>query len=1028
VVGTSLPEGIFAVIAGTGVDSVNASGVNTGIRIAFQGIGGNDTFIGGTSDDFFLFAPSDATVGNTLTGGSGIDTIQLLAGGVVAANAFTNVTGIELLGLSNAGNTVTLTNALVAGGGVFGVIDGTGDDVVDGSGITSGVAIHSNGGNDNFHGGSGNDFFGFYGFNAGDLTGADTVVGGGGFDVLFLGSAGTIDAAGFAGVSGIEALMFGAGNHTVTLSNALITGSSSGRFAVFDGSSGSTDTVDASAAAAGTIVEFHGVDGADTYIGGAGNDYFVMPNTGFAQLTGNGGLDRLLLSSAFSNQTFDLTANASKLSNIEIVSLAAANVSMTLVGADIPTVNAAGNLLYIVGAGDDQVNAGSGWVLVSTTHTNAAVAPGVTFAQYHHVASNAELYVANQIALTIEVNNPTPVVATSAFAPSYTEDGAPTAVDTGFTVSDLDDTNLESGIVSITGGLQAGDVLSFTPQFGITDTNAAPDILALSGSATLAEWQTVLQSITFSTTSQAPGTSRTVSVTVNDGDTDSAAATKVITVTPVNDAPAVATSAFAPSYTEDGAPTAVDTGFTVSDVDDTNLESASVSITGGLQAGDVLGFTPQFGIIDTNAAPEVLALSGSATLAQWATVLQSITFSTTSQDPGTSRTVSITVNDGDTDSAAVAKVVAVTPVNDAPTVATSAFAPSFTEDGAPTAVDTGFTVGDVDDTNLESASVTITGGLQAGDVLSFTPQFGITDTNAAPEVLALSGTATLAEWQTVLQSITFSTTSQAPGTSRTVSVTVNDGDNNSAVVTKDITVTPVNDAPAGTDNTVGTPEGTPYTFAAADFGFTDTDANALLAVRITTLPAAGTLTTNGTPVNAGDSIPVADIVAGFLVYTPPAGGGSSFTFQVQDDGGVANGGVDLDQTANTLTILPAGRQRRCFRRDRERRPEQCGRRRRSDRQRRYRCRHRLGRRHRRRRSIDRARCGRGRNRCRRPARQRHGRRVLQRQLRPAPAHGRRQLRIPSQPDQRTCAGAAHLRRHADGRVPLHHRGHRRRGR
>ena len=31
-------------------------------------------------------------------------------------------------------------------------------------------------------------------------------------------------------------------------------------------------------------------------------------------------------------------------------------------------------------------------------------------------------------------------------------------------------------------------------------------------------------------------------------------------------------------------------------------------------------------------------------------------------------------------------------------------------------------------------------------------------------------------------------------------------------------------------------------------------------------------------------------------------GYASFTFQVQDDGGTANGGVDLDQSANTMTI------------------------------------------------------------------------------------------------------------------------------
>ena len=36
-----------------------------------------------------------------------------------------------------------------------------------------------------------------------------------------------------------------------------------------------------------------------------------------------------------------------------------------------------------------------------------------------------------------------------------------------------------------------------------------------------------------------------------------------------------------------------------------------------------------------------------------------------------------------------------------------------------------------------------------------------------------------------------------------------------------IDVTPVNDAPAGDDNTVTTNEDTAYTFAAADFGFSD---------------------------------------------------------------------------------------------------------------------------------------------------------------------------------------------------------------
>src|SRR5437762_916757 len=51
---------------------------------------------------------------------------------------------------------------------------------------------------------------------------------------------------------------------------------------------------------------------------------------------------------------------------------------------------------------------------------------------------------------------------------------------------------------------------------------------------------------------------------------------------------------------------------------------------------------------------------------------------------------------------------------------------------------------------------------------------------------------------------------------------------------------------------------------------------------------------------------MADITAGNLVFAAAANangaGYASFTFQVQDNGGTANSGVDLDQSANTITI------------------------------------------------------------------------------------------------------------------------------
>ena len=115
--------------------------------------------------------------------------------------------------------------------------------------------------------------------------------------------------------------------------------------------------------------------------------------------------------------------------------------------------------------------------------------------------------------------------------------------------------------------------------------------------------------------------------------------------------------------------------------------------------------------------------------------------------------------------------------------------------------------------------------------------------------------------------------------------------------------------PTGADNTVTTLEDTPYTFSEADFGFSDpgdTPPNNLLAVMITTLPADGTLVDNGVPVTAGQFIGVADITGGNLLFVPAANANgtsyTSFTFQVQDDGGTDYGGVDTDPTPRTMTI------------------------------------------------------------------------------------------------------------------------------
>lgn len=88
----------------------------------------------------------------------------------------------------------------------------------------------------------------------------------------------------------------------------------------------------------------------------------------------------------------------------------------------------------------------------------------------------------------------------------------------------------------------------------------------------------------------------------------------------------------------------------------------------------------------------------------------------------------------------------------------TAVMPGDTVAAAPAAV-----VSDIDSDTLASAKVTIGSGRSAGDALSFTPAHGITGTfDASSGILSLSGTANVADYESVLRSVLY-TAGSAPG-------------------------------------------------------------------------------------------------------------------------------------------------------------------------------------------------------------------------------------------------------------------------
>ena len=227
---------------------------------------------------------------------------------------------------------------------------------------------------------------------------------------------------------------------------------------------------------------------------------------------------------------------------------------------------------------------------------------------------------------------------------------------------------------------------------------------------------------------------------------------------------------------------------------------------------------------------------------------------------------------------------------------------------------------------LEDTTLTVADGA-IGDLLNnATDVDGDSLTIASYTIAGMTGTYTAGQSATITGkgtitinangSYTFVPVSNWNGTVPLITYTVTDGKGGTDTSTLQLTVTPVNDPPSGTDNVVLHNENSNYVFTANDFGFSDpVEGNAFASVKITTLPGAGTLYLDadgdgvidaGEALTAGAVVSKADIDAGRLKFfdgSSLTGGRTSFTFQVQDNGGTANGGQDTDPTPNTMDIV-----------------------------------------------------------------------------------------------------------------------------
>ncbi len=364
------------------------------------------------------------------------------------------------------------------------------------------------------------------------------------------------------------------------------------------------------------------------------------------------------------------------------------------------------------------------------------------------------------------------VVTPSGTTNTFTVSGSAVPVDPGLTIL-TGNTDLTGATVTISPGtLQSGDTLNFTSQNGITGSYSG-GVLTLSGSATPAQYQAALQSVTFSTSGSTGA--RSLAIVANDGTLDSDSAAESLNV-----AVAIITASGATNtFVIGGAAVAVDSGVTVMSYQ-TDLTAASVTI-GNFQVGDTLNFTNQNGITGSYSAG-LLTLTGSATPAQYQAALQSVTFSTTSLDTD-ARSLSIAATDGSLDSDLAAEDVNV--VLPQPVVTPSAnTGQTFTVGSSAVAVDSGVAVSS-QDIDITGASIQIA-NYQSGDTLNFTYQNGISGSYSAG-LLTLTGSATPAQYTTALQSVTFSTSS-INTSARSLSIVAIDGSLNSNPAAESVNV------------------------------------------------------------------------------------------------------------------------------------------------------------------------------------------------------------------------------------------------
>ncbi len=409
------------------------------------------------------------------------------------------------------------------------------------------------------------------------------------------------------------------------------------------------------------------------------------------------------------------------------------------------------------------------------------------------VADNGALVDSESFLVTVEevMNQPIidlngPDVEGNGFAASFTEDSGPVSiVDVNLlSITDADSTMLSGGEIRITnprdGGAESLSVNVAGTNIIDLGYDPANGTLSLSGTDTLEAYEQVMRTLTYNNTSQDPNTTdRVIRMSVNDGTQPGNLATSIVTVNAINDAP-------------DLAP-----------IPDGDAEVGVVferTVTATDAEGDTLTFSLD---PETPESVTIEQVDNQTAIVRWTPEIgeegQTITISVLVTDNGLpseadSETFLVTVGNGIDPNAAVIDL------NGADEEGND-FSTTFVEGGAAVLiVDTDLIVTDPDDTELVRVVITLTNPVDGVAEQLFADVTGTSFNAVTPgttiELFSPSGSASIADFQQVLRTITYFNVSDNPDlTTRLVDFQADDGNGLGEVSTSSITIEAMNDGP-----------------------------------------------------------------------------------------------------------------------------------------------------------------------------------------------------------------------------------------